>query len=75
MQGPAPLTDPELEDLVRDFEAAARRSLELRMQYSFIKTRKPVLDEAPFRSFESMEEYRRWCEENVPAWLGYGRTL
>jgi len=24
-------------------------------------------------SFDSMAEYRRWCEENLPEWLGYGR--
>ncbi len=29
---------------------------------------------APFRAFETMAEYRRWCETHVPAWLGYGRV-
>jgi len=57
-----------------DFEAAAARSLETRMKYAFIHTYKPVLDDATYRSFETMEEYRRWCEENLPAWLGYGRV-
>ncbi|MEW6251053.1 MAG: hypothetical protein AB1716_10430 [Planctomycetota bacterium] len=56
-----------------DFEAAARRPLALRMKYAFIHTYKPVLDDARYRSFESMAEYRRWCEENLPEWLGYGR--
>ena len=56
-----------------DFEAASRRPLEQRIKYAFIHTYKPVLDDAPFRSFDSMEEYRRWCEENLPDWLGYGR--
>ena len=55
------------------FEAAARRPLPLRMKYAFIKTYKPVLDGATYRSFDTMEEYRRWCEENLPDWLGYGR--
>jgi hypothetical protein len=57
-----------------EFEAAARRSLETRMRYAFIRTYKPVLDDEPYRSFETMEEYRRWCEENLPDWLGYGRV-
>jgi hypothetical protein len=57
-----------------EFEAAARRSLETRMRYSFIHTYKPVLDDANYRSFDTMEEYRRWCEENLPSWLGYGRV-
>jgi hypothetical protein len=57
-----------------EFEAASRRSLETRMRYAFIHTYKPVLDDAPYRSFDSMAEYRRWCEENLPSWLGYGRV-
>jgi hypothetical protein len=61
-------------DLLAEFEAAARRPLAQRMRYSFIKTYKPVLDDARFRSFNSMEEYRQWCEANLPAWLGYGRV-
>ena len=57
-----------------EFEAAARRPLEVRMRYAFIRTHRPVLDDAPYRSFESMEEYRAWCEANLPDWLGYGRV-
>ncbi len=57
-----------------EFEAAARRPLKTRFRYAFIKTHRPVLDDAPFRAFDSMEGYRRWCEENLPDWLGYGRV-
>ena len=57
----------------REFEAAARRTMEQRVNYGFIKTYRPVLDDAEYRSWESMEEYRRWCEKNLPDWLGYGR--
>ncbi|HJZ69634.1 MAG TPA: hypothetical protein VKF81_16030 [Blastocatellia bacterium] len=60
-------------DWLEEFEAAARRPLETRFRYSFIHTYKPVLDDATYRSFDNMEEYRRWCEENLPSWLGYGR--
>ena len=56
-----------------EFEAAARRPLATRIRYAFIHTYKPVLDDAPYRAFDTMEEYRRWCEENLPDWLGYGR--
>jgi hypothetical protein len=59
---------------LEEFEAAARRPLETRMRYAFIKTYKPVLDDATYRSFDTMEDYRRWCEENLPSWLGYGRV-
>lgn len=56
-----------------EFEAAARHTLEERWKYAFIKTYKPVMDDAKSRSFETMAEYRKWCEENLPTWLGYGR--
>ena len=57
---------------IEAFEAAAGRTLQQRIHYSFIRTFKPVLDEAPYRSFDSMAEYRQWCAENLPSWLGYG---
>jgi hypothetical protein len=59
---------------LEEFEAAARRPLRERFRYAFIRTYKPVLDDAPFRAFDTMEDYRRWCEENLPDWLGYGRV-
>jgi len=61
-------------DWLEEFEAAAHRPLATRMRYAFIHTYKPVLDDAPYRSFDSMADYRRWCEENLPSWLGYGRV-
>ena len=73
-----PTTDAREESIPRDwldeFEAAARRPLEVRMRYAFIRTYKPVLDDASYRAFSTMEEYRRWCEVNLPDWLGYGRV-
>ncbi len=57
-----------------DFEAAARRPLRERMKYAFIHTYKPVMDDARFRAFDTMEDYRRWCEQNLPDWLGYARV-
>jgi hypothetical protein len=59
---------------LEEFEAAARRPLEQRLKYAFIKTYKPVMDDAPYRVFDTMADYRRWCEENLPSWLGYGRV-
>ena len=61
-------------DWLAEFEAAARRPLATRFRYAFIHTYKPVLDDAPFRAFETTADYRRWCEENLPDWLGYGRV-
>ena len=55
-----------------EFEAAARRPLAQRWKYAFIKIYKPVLDDAPSHSFETTAEYRSWCNDNLPSWLGYG---
>ena len=70
MDTPSP---SELRQWLEEFEAAARRPLPLLMRYAFIHTYKPVLDDAPFRAFDTMADYRAWCEANLPAWLGYGR--
>lgn len=67
-------TEAERREWEAEFEAAQRRPLEQRMKYAFIKTYKPVMDDAPYRTFNSMADYRRWCEENLPSWLGYGRV-
>lgn len=61
-------------DWLAEFEAAARRPLAQRMKYAFIKTYKPVMDDARFRAFDTMADYRAWCEANLPDWLGYGRV-
>jgi hypothetical protein len=58
-----------------EFEAASRRPLSVRFRYAFIRTYKPVLDDATYRSFASTAEYREWCERNLPPWLGYGREV
>jgi hypothetical protein len=67
----APVNVPA--DWFEDFEAAARRPLATRWKYAFIHTYKPVLDDAAYRSFDTTEEYRHWCELNLPDWLGYAR--
>jgi len=55
------------------FDAAAKRPLRTRFRYAFIHTYKPVLDDAGYRSFDTMEDYRAWCERELLSWLGYGR--
>jgi len=56
-----------------EFEAQRQRPLSTRFRYAFIKTYKPVMDDAEFRAFETTAEYRDWCDKNLPEWLGYGR--
>ena len=62
----------ERAQLVKEFDAAWARGTEQRINYSFFKTYKPVMEDSPFRSWKTTREYRRWCRENLPAWLGYG---
>jgi hypothetical protein len=65
---------PEIpREWLAEFEAAAARPLAQRMRYAFVRTYKPVLDDARFRAWDSMSDYRAWCERNLPDWLGYHR--
>lgn len=61
-------------DWFEEFEAASRRPLAERFRYAFIKTYKPVMDDASYRAFDTTADYRQWCERNLPVWLGYGRV-
>ena len=68
------ITDIPAERL-EEFRAAARRPLAQRWRYAFIRTHKPVMDDARFRAFDTLEDYRRWCEANLPRFLGYHRAV
>jgi hypothetical protein len=48
-----------------------QRPMADRIRFGFYRTYKPVLDDAPYRSFTTMAEYRQWCHDNLPAYLGY----
>jgi len=50
-----------------------KRTLKERLDYGFIHTYKPVLDDAPSRVFDTMAEYRKWCKNKLPRYLGYSR--
>jgi hypothetical protein len=62
----------ELQDFREQCEHGLKRSVEERMRHGFYYVYKPVMDDADWRSFESMEEYREWCRVNLPEYLGYG---
>jgi len=63
---------------LNEFRQQCRRQMDrpvaLRIKYGFCRTYKPVLDDAPWRSFDTMAEYRAWCEANLPEYLGYRRA-
>lgn len=64
--------DDEWEDFRGQCERSLNRSVADRMRYGFNYVYKPVLDDAEWRSFATMEEYRQWCRQNLPKYLGYG---
>ncbi len=57
-----------------EFDAAVRRPLELRLKHGFVRTYKPALDDARFRAFDTMEEYRQWCNSELPIWRRGGQA-
>ena len=61
----------EEEQLIFDFSDGLSRTVYERVQLGFIPMKLPVIDEAPYRIFSTTKEYRKWANENTPAWLGY----
>ncbi|MDP2753152.1 MAG: hypothetical protein Q8P40_02040 [Nitrospirota bacterium] len=63
----------EEEHLMLDFLDGLSRTVEDRINLGFVPLKLPVIDDMPYRIFETMEEYRRWAERMVPRYLGYYR--
>lgn len=57
-----------------EFKMALKRSVLERVNRGFIKTYKPVIDDAPYRIFSKIRDYKNWCEKYLPNWLGYGKA-
>lgn len=51
--------------------AQLQRPMENWLRYGFYSGHRPVLDDEPYRSFETMAEYRQWCHDNLPRYLGF----
>ena len=69
------LTEQEtLEQFPEQCRRQMDRPLSLRLKYGFCRTYKPVLDDAPWRTFNTMAEYRAWCEGNLPEYFGFKRA-
>lgn len=58
----------------REFRERCRRQMDrplaLRIKYGFCRVYRPVLDDAPWRAFDSTAEYRTSCAAHLPADLG-----
>ena len=65
-------TDQQTDEAFREqCRRQLARPLATRIKYGFNRVHKPVLDDAPWRSFNSMAEYRAWCANNLPEYLGF----
>jgi hypothetical protein len=63
-----------LDDFKHECELTIGMSVEDRIRHGFTYENEPSPDNARWRSFDSMKEYRRWCDENLAKELGYGRS-
>ena len=63
----------EEEQLSLDFTDGLSRTVEDRISLGFVPLKIPVIDEMPYRIFETMEGYRKWSEKELPRFLGYYR--
>jgi len=61
----------EEQQLSFDFADGLSRTVYERIILGFITMKLPVIDDAPYRIFSTTKEYRKWANENTPAWLGY----
>ena len=65
-------SDQETEEKFREqCRRQMARPMEDRIKYGFCWVYKPILDDAPWRSFVTTKEYRDWCDANLPEYLGY----
>lgn len=61
----------EKRQLKLDFIDGLSRTIEERIDLGFISMKMPIVDNAPYRIFSTMAEYRDWGNKNLPKWLGY----
>ena len=61
----------EEEQFKFDFADGLSRSVNERIELGFIIMKLPVIDDEDYRVFDTMEEYHRWANNNIPDWLGY----
>lgn len=58
----------------KEFAISLKRTVAERINRGFIRTYKPIIDNASYRIFNSMHDYNKWCNKKLPRWLGYGKS-
>ena len=61
----------ENQQLKLDFEDGLSRTVKERIELGFIPMKLPIIDEQPYRIFDTIGDYRNWANRNLPKWLGY----
>lgn len=62
------------EQLELDIKDTLSRSAIQRMEMGLFQIKIPVIDNMPYRIFDTIQEYRLWANKNLPKWLGYSTT-
>jgi len=63
----------EEEQIMLDFRDGLSRSVDERIRLGIIPLNLPVMNDAPYRVFESLDDYRAWADCEMPRYLGYYR--
>lgn len=63
----------EEEQVMLDFRDGLSRSVDERISLGLIPLGLPVIDDAPYRVFESLDDYRAWADREMPRYFGYYR--
>lgn len=71
MKAIAPTEDQSWQDFREQCRRQMARPLAQRIKYGFCQMHKPVLDDAEWRVFDTMAEYRAWCAASLPEYLGF----
>jgi len=56
-----------------DFLDGMSRTVEERISLGFLPIKIPIIDDLPYRIFETMEQYQEWLEKALPRYLGYSK--
>jgi hypothetical protein len=62
--------DSSWQEFREQYRRQMARPLSERIRYGFCRIYKPVLDDVPWRVFDTMAEYRVWGDEKLPEYLG-----
>ena len=63
----------EIEQQMLDFRDGLSRTVAERVRLGLVLMKLPILNDAPYRIFDTMEEYRLWAERHLPPYLGFLR--